>query len=305
MTWFRVDDSLCDHPKVEALLDGRHAEAALALWLLAGAWCARHLTDGQIPASRVRRFGVRNADAAAAELVRVGLWERSGEGFAFHDWHSRQPTRAAVLAEREAAASRVRAFRERKKAGDSVSSNGVTAAERTGEQLRSGSLFVTVPPTRPDPTRPILDHDRTRSLDLVEGDALDGGDSARGPDRGPTPAGIVEAAYVTALGRAGGVYRRVTGDTLHFRAAAESIRAVGGPVLRDAAAAWCADFVAEFQIRTPRNLASYAQNRAARGGRAAPVAARGRSAYAEAAPAAHFAGAASLEEQLGIDGGDA
>lgn len=43
MTWFKVDDGFYDHPKVENL-----SMAARGLWVTAGSWCAKQLTDGVI-----------------------------------------------------------------------------------------------------------------------------------------------------------------------------------------------------------------------------------------------------------------
>lgn len=92
MTWFKVDDSFYDHPKVFDAPD-----CALALWLRAGAWSARSLTDGFVPAKLPARL-CDDPDTAVKELVDRGLWLRAKGGYQFHDWDEYQPRREEVLA---------------------------------------------------------------------------------------------------------------------------------------------------------------------------------------------------------------
>lgn len=147
MTWFKVDDSFCDHPKVEDLLDGDYAAQAIALWTLAGSWCAKQLTDGAISAAKVRRLGVSDAESAAAELVRVGLWEREGDGYRFRDWAEYQPTRESVVQERERKARNMRNSRGKSPTCDRVA--GHIDGHEPGNMPASFHG-----PSRPDPTRP-------------------------------------------------------------------------------------------------------------------------------------------------------
>jgi hypothetical protein len=51
MTWFKIDDSFYDHPKVFDAPD-----CAVALWTRAGTWSARNLTDGFVPTGMPARF---------------------------------------------------------------------------------------------------------------------------------------------------------------------------------------------------------------------------------------------------------
>jgi hypothetical protein len=107
VVWFKVDDSFTDHPKVAAA-----GKAALALWVRAGPWSARHLTDGYVPAHMLSTFGGNRA--AANALVKAGLWTAEPDGgYRFHDWDQYNPSRAKVEADREATADRVRKWRER------------------------------------------------------------------------------------------------------------------------------------------------------------------------------------------------
>lgn len=136
MTWFRVDDSFYDHPKVLAIPPRQRANA-IALWLMAGSWCARHLTDGHVPRSAhvaAEFMPSRARVAAASALCRCGLWAETSSGYQFANWHEYQPTRQAVESKRESGAARVRKYRER---------NAVTRAY--------AAEHVTPPPSRPVP----------------------------------------------------------------------------------------------------------------------------------------------------------
>ncbi|WP_433465724.1 hypothetical protein [Spirillospora sp. CA-128828] len=95
MTWFKVDDSFYDHPKVFDLPD-----SAVALWTRAGCWSARNGTGGTVPARLPARL-CENPEEAARALVDAGLWERvRGGGYRFHDWDTYQPTRDEAVAAR-------------------------------------------------------------------------------------------------------------------------------------------------------------------------------------------------------------
>ncbi|TDD77722.1 hypothetical protein [Actinomadura rubrisoli] len=94
MTWFKVDDSFYDHPKVFDLPD-----SAVALWTRAGCWSARNLTDGVVPARLPARL-CDDHEAAVRALVDSGLWERTRGGYRFHDWDQYQPSKDEVTAER-------------------------------------------------------------------------------------------------------------------------------------------------------------------------------------------------------------
>ncbi|MET0416031.1 MAG: hypothetical protein ABW022_08425 [Actinoplanes sp.] len=96
MTWFRVDDGLHSHRKAV-----RAGVPAMGLWVLAGSWCADHLTDGFIPDYMAARID-RESESNAARLVEAGLWmvaEKGGDkGWQFHEWTDQQPTREEAMA---------------------------------------------------------------------------------------------------------------------------------------------------------------------------------------------------------------
>ena len=98
MTWFRVDDGFYDHPKIEQL-----PNASIGLWVKAGSWCAKHLTNGVIPASAVRRM--KGTPSQVDGLIRCGLWvetstESGAKAYAFKDWVDYQIERREVLEKR-------------------------------------------------------------------------------------------------------------------------------------------------------------------------------------------------------------
>lgn len=109
MPWFKVDDTLAFHGKVVAA-----GNAAMGLWVRAGAWSMQQLTDGFVPTHIARQLG---RAAEARRLVDAGLWTEKDGGYLFHEWTQRQPSRAKVHADREANAERLRKWREAKQKG--------------------------------------------------------------------------------------------------------------------------------------------------------------------------------------------
>lgn len=147
MPWFRIDDSFYDHPKVFDAPD-----CALALWVRAGTWSARNLTDGFVPAGMPARL-CDDPDTAVRELVRRGLWSRAkGGGYQFHDWSVYQPSRESVEdlrakraeAGRRGGMAKARNAAEQQEGGSKPSSNGLANASPVAKQNST--------PARPDPT---------------------------------------------------------------------------------------------------------------------------------------------------------
>src|SRR5690606_27428588 len=112
MTWFKVDDSFYDHPKIFDAPD-----CAVALWVRAGCWSARNLTDGFVPTNMPARL-CDDTERAVRELIQRGLWKRAKGGYQFHDWSDYQPTRASVEEQRAAARERMRKLRAGRQPAD-------------------------------------------------------------------------------------------------------------------------------------------------------------------------------------------
>lgn len=144
MPWFKVDDNLAFHHKVIAAGNG-----AMGLWVRAGAFCAQQLTDGFVPDHMIATLGT---PAQAERLVRVRLWLRQDGGFLFHEWaeNGRQPLRADVEAEREAARKRMADRRQKARSAKDVRPN----MPRTSDEVQEKFGERSETPTRPDPTRP-------------------------------------------------------------------------------------------------------------------------------------------------------
>lgn len=94
MPWIRFEDNFPEHPKVlEA------GPRAAWLHVRAIAYCARHLTDGQVSLAVVKTLNGRKGLTDA--LVKAKLWDRHGDGFTIHDYLHYQPSRAAVEEQRQ------------------------------------------------------------------------------------------------------------------------------------------------------------------------------------------------------------
>lgn len=119
MSWFKVDGGFHDHPKF-----WNASEYAVCLWVRAGSWSAKQLTDGFVPNGMIQRW-TRNAEVAAQELVDLGAWKAVEGGFQFHDWNHFNPSKEKVLRDRERGAQRQARYRERSK-GNGVT-DGVTS----------------------------------------------------------------------------------------------------------------------------------------------------------------------------------
>lgn len=108
MTWFKVDDGFWSHPKTLGL-----STAAVALWVRAGSYCGKHLTDGYVPQSVLPML--QGTPDHARELVVAGMWDEDVDGWTFHDWHAYQDTREAVEKRRESWKQRAQRHRERER----------------------------------------------------------------------------------------------------------------------------------------------------------------------------------------------
>lgn len=140
MSWAKLDDCFADHPKFAGL-----SLAAVGLWACGLAYCSRHLTDGEISKKMLHRISPEAAPAAsAAELVAAGIWHDVGDRYEVHDYLKYNPSRAKVLAQREADAERKRP----KQAAHHVPPSGWKPAGLLPEVSANPSL-----PSRPVPSQ--------------------------------------------------------------------------------------------------------------------------------------------------------
>jgi len=141
MTWFKVDDGFPEHPKLESLEHdpGRYM-AAVTVWTIMGADCARRNTDGKVTRARLGKVLHCIGDMAmsgADALVEAGLWEALEGEYQFHDWADYQPTKADVEAMRRSKTERQRRWREPVDASTAASTRPSTAPPTNGSTRAS------------------------------------------------------------------------------------------------------------------------------------------------------------------------
>lgn len=155
MAWARLDDGFPEHPKVLAV-----GPFGLTVFVRALCYSARNLTDGFIPNAATASFTVdfaRTSRAAhavdwPARLVAAGLWDMAPGGYLIHDYLAYNPSKEKVLAERKAAAERVKRWRADPR---NAKSNTVTLDACNG--VTNGGVTVEVtPPPSPSPPLPLV-----------------------------------------------------------------------------------------------------------------------------------------------------
>lgn len=287
MSWFKVDDSFASHPKCAALEAGPCFGEAVSLWTLAGSWSASQLTDGVVPIAQLRRLVPFAWEPAAAELVRVGLWELHADGFVFHDWLDYQPSRAEVLAQRSQNAERQR---RRRHGGSHAVTDSVTPPVTPPVTHADVTPVVTAP--RPVPSRPVPEENSNTPL------------AGEGTRSGRLDPEHVRNAYV-------GAYRRTTGGKLEPLIA----RGFGNPIWDELAkvvvdAPTCtklldAAFADEFCRRagfTPNVILQTAPRLLLNGPEGPPKQARASPRGGVAPPASHAQHRAAVLAAGGVDG---
>lgn len=171
MPWFKVDDGFYDHPKVLEL-----DMAARGLWVMAGAYCARHLTDGVITGRQIKVIG--GTQKQAEKLVAAGLWSAddappSARRYAFNDWREFQPTREDVLSKRREDAERKRLARGIKRDKQRERKN-VRADVQADSEAPSALPGLRAPSALPGPARPDPTFDRGTGSQPSNGDLGEG-----------------------------------------------------------------------------------------------------------------------------------
>ncbi len=144
MTWLRIDDDAADHPKVIAM-----GNDGFGLLVRCAAWSAKQLQDGRVPRALVLMYALGDVELIA-RLLTIGSLEVNPDDpagdYLIHDFLDRNPTRAEVLAEREAA--RLRQAKRRGKTPVTPNEPPLSRRDRHSDERRvSGDPD----PTRPDP----------------------------------------------------------------------------------------------------------------------------------------------------------
>jgi hypothetical protein len=142
MPWGKLDDSLYDHPKLDELPPAMRL-ACVGLWAVSISWCNRRLTDGHVPAGRIRLLGGTTQQAEA--LVKVRLFDKDQGGYRVHDFLDFNDSKEYVMARRAKDAIRQQAARDAKQ-----ESHGVSRAVSQRDSERTNSV---TPPVSPSPAR--------------------------------------------------------------------------------------------------------------------------------------------------------
>ena len=134
MPWFLVDDDYPNHPGVLAI-----SLAARGLWVTAGAWSSKRLTD-VVPDHVVASLG--GTPELAAELAAAKVWRRARGGYRFiQDGTCKIPSPEAVENSRKSKAERQARWREKRRRDDARVDAGVDAVDNSklkpGERNRS------------------------------------------------------------------------------------------------------------------------------------------------------------------------
>lgn len=117
---FSFDDAWDNGPEVT-----RAGTAAFGLYCRCGAWSARNLMDGYVPAEIAAAYGTPEW---AKKLVGAGLWEIAEGGYRAPHFLDRNESRDKVLRRRQADADRKARWREKhaQSREESEESHGVT-----------------------------------------------------------------------------------------------------------------------------------------------------------------------------------
>lgn len=130
MSWAKIDDQLHSNEKFLAC-----SLAARGLWTICLSWVADKETDGAIPRSIVRLHAGPQLQELTAELVEAGLWEVTEAGWAFHDYLAYNPSKSQLEEDRQKAADRKAAWKERQQSARTQSEP--TKESRRGNDTRT------------------------------------------------------------------------------------------------------------------------------------------------------------------------
>lgn len=101
MPWVRLDDGVDSHRKVR-----RAGNEAFGVWTRSLCYSAGALTDGHVDPEWLQERTGRHAARVSGLLVVAGLWEPNDDGWVIHDYLDHNPSRATILAKRQADTAR-------------------------------------------------------------------------------------------------------------------------------------------------------------------------------------------------------
>jgi hypothetical protein len=153
-------------------------------------WCNQHGTDGRIPAYALRRVTDEgDAEAGADQLVAVGLWAVTEDGWSIIDFLTDQPSAADVERQQVLGRNRQRVRRQHVAGDHSLcDAKYCRAAQAGGSRVTNGVSNGESHGTRTDPTRP--DPKGRGGVGKGKGSSTsDEGSAALAPASAPSPGG--------------------------------------------------------------------------------------------------------------------
>lgn len=129
MSWGRLDDRFCTHPKVLAT-----SFEALGLFAVSLSYAAAYETDGELSDGAVVML-CRGNTALVDQLVSRGFWERAETGYKIHGFLDYNPSKAVLDQKRKETRNRVAKHRKR----NAVTNTDVTRPKRRVTPGRVGT----------------------------------------------------------------------------------------------------------------------------------------------------------------------
>jgi len=282
MPWVKLDDKYPDHPKIDAV-------GPLAAWLhtCALAYCARHLTDGFIPAGTVGKLAnfaglsLNGAPVQVSDLVvrltkplpipgdsLSALWDEVEGGYQIHDYLEYNPSRAETLAAREKDTTRKRRGTgkppQATEPGTTEESAGIPDGIRAESKVESRveSERIPAPPVPVPVPHPVPEEDKKKaasSRTQEMGTVHAGGTETSGPDPPPDPSRdwSEEGQEDFESGLAEGIAAARRACPTQFQAIDRLVRGWHrGRKPRDV----CRQILSRIAERKPRNVTTYARS---------------------------------------------
>lgn len=107
MTWIKLDDNACDHPKIAALSD-----KTFRWWVRSLSYASRYLTDGALP----KVFWKQVPNSVRHQLVEAKLWDWIDPHFVIHDYAHHQSLKADVEADKARNRKKAAEYRAKRRA---------------------------------------------------------------------------------------------------------------------------------------------------------------------------------------------
>jgi hypothetical protein len=149
MPWFKVDDGFSTSRKV-IQIPRRDRFQAIGLWLMAGNFAAKELTDGHIPAYVLDEIGA--PEELVDLLISVGLWDCDEQGeIWFHDWCEYQPS-ASEYREKRREVSEKRTEAANKRWSNAKSIQEDANAMQTVCKTDANEMQTVCPEPEPEPS---------------------------------------------------------------------------------------------------------------------------------------------------------